>query len=225
MRQPTPVLRALIRAVPEHRLRELMLELLLNGAAPSPLLAAAAPGRRGRPPGPGKRPRGRPRKMMKAAGRRRSPAQRDHDVLMKRQRRAERAGAAGEGTVVDATLNPEQQRHEALCDRSGRRGASWQRVRRPRRRSRPPPRPTAAMVMVIPPRSTRSHPRPRRPPRLPPLQLFGSMRPSSNRGDPGNPSPTSSASIRPNAWTATASPGCHPASRPVRSSSSSTLTA
>jgi hypothetical protein len=109
--------RSLVRAIPEYRLRELVVELLLGGA---PVLAStdmprSAERRRGRPPG--RRPkRSRGRKVKAAGPRQRSPEQREHDVMMKRQRRAERAAdrlaAAGEGAPTVGT--PEERREAAL---------------------------------------------------------------------------------------------------------------
>jgi hypothetical protein len=52
---PTPALRSLIAAIPDNRLRELVLEMLLAS------LTANAPAPATTMPAPAKRPRGRPR--------------------------------------------------------------------------------------------------------------------------------------------------------------------
>jgi hypothetical protein len=90
---PAPALRSLIAALPDDRLREFVLEMLLAN------LTAKAPAPATTMPAPAKRPRGRPRGPRKstlavAAADEKLAQQRQRDAALKREKRAAARAAA-----------------------------------------------------------------------------------------------------------------------------------
>jgi hypothetical protein len=116
MRQPiqpatTSPLHALVAAVPPEALRELVLRLLLDGAAvtaPAAAIATPAPrraGRRGRPVG---KPRGRPRKAAVTPDDRKAARAARHAERKRQRRAAERAARQAKAAdAIPATTNAE----------------------------------------------------------------------------------------------------------------------
>jgi hypothetical protein len=104
MRQPaTTPLQAIVAAIPDDRLRPLLIELLQNGALPKVAMPAPAP-KAARPapkPAPAKRspgrPRGRPSKAAVLA------RQRERDAALKREKRAAAAEAKKSNTAQTST--------------------------------------------------------------------------------------------------------------------------